>query len=89
MPKKRISSEVEQRFFDCRISNLLFDKKDMRSKKIVKVPSNKVTQKRISNLKGKQKYYIQIRSYKNMNYNGEMYTIFSNWTKSKAVTTKG
>lgn len=63
--------------------------KDMRSKKIVKVTSNKVTQKRISNLKGKQKYYIQIRSYKNTNYNGEMYTIFSNWTKSKAVTTKG
>ena len=49
-----------------------------------KATSYKTTAKKIKNLKSKQKYYVQIRTYKTVN--GKPY--YSEWSKAKTFTTK-
>jgi hypothetical protein len=56
----------------------------MNNSKTVTISKNSTTSKTISKLSGKKKYYIQIRTYKTVN--GTKY--YSNWSKSKTITTK-
>lgn len=52
--------------------------------KTVKVKNNKTTTKTVSNLKGKKKYYVRIRTYKTVS--GKKY--YSEWSEVKKVTTR-
>ncbi len=52
--------------------------------KKVKINSAKTTFKTINNLKAKKKYYVRIRSYKNVGNT----VYYSDWSTSKSVTTK-
>lgn len=56
----------------------------MSNSKTVTISKNTSLSKSITKLKSKKKYYIQIRTYKTVN--GTKY--YSNWSKSKTVTTK-
>lgn len=59
-------------------------KKSMENAKIKTVKGYKKTSKRIKKLKGKKKYYVQVRTYKEMN--GKTY--YSNWSAKKSVKTR-
>jgi hypothetical protein len=52
--------------------------------KTLKVKNFKTTSKTIKNLKAKKKYWVKIRTYKNVN--GKLY--YSTWSKAKMITTK-
>lgn len=52
--------------------------------KKVKIKKNKTISTTVKKLKGKKKYYVRIRTYKSVN--GKK--IYSDWSKSKKVTTK-
>ncbi|MDE6412954.1 MAG: fibronectin type III domain-containing protein, partial [Eubacterium sp.] len=54
------------------------------SAKTVTVSKNSTTSKAVSKLKAKKKYYVRIRTYKIVGKT----KIYSDWSKSKAVTTK-
>ena len=55
---------------------------------IVTVNKNKTTSRTISRLKAKKKYYVRIRTYKNVKVNGKTSRIYSGWSKTKTVVTK-
>ena len=52
--------------------------------KKVKITKNKTTSSTIKSLKAKKKYYVRIRTYKNVN--GKTY--YSSWSSSKSIKTK-
>lgn len=56
----------------------------MKSSKTVTITKNSVTSKKISKLKAKKKYYVQIRTYKTVG--GIRY--YSAWSSKKKVTTR-
>lgn len=57
------------------------------SKKVL-VSKQKKTSTAIKNLKAKKTYYVRIRTYKNVKFNGKTVKVYSNWSKSKSVKTK-
>lgn len=56
----------------------------MTSAKTVTVKGASTVSKKITKLKAKKKYYVQIRSYKTVNGS----KIYSSWSTKKYVTTK-
>lgn len=56
--------------------------------KTVTVNKNQKTTENILKLKGSQKYYVRIRTYKTVANGGKSQKIYSNWSKSKTVRTK-
>ena len=56
--------------------------------KTVTVGKNTTVSKKISNLTGKKKYYVRVRTYKTVKINGKSIRIYSGWSKAKTVTTK-
>lgn len=56
--------------------------------KTVTVKGSKSTSKTIKNLKSKKKYYVRIRTYKNVKLNGKTVKVYSSWSKAKSVKTK-
>ncbi len=62
-----------------------FTKKTTKS---VTIKKNKTTSKRIKKLKAKKKYYVRIRTYKNVKLNGKTVKVYSTWSKAKTVKTK-
>ena len=52
--------------------------------KTISIASNKTTSRAVTKLKAKKKYYVRIRTYKKVGKN----KIYSDWSKSKSVTTK-
>lgn len=56
--------------------------------KNVTVKKNKITSKSISKKKANKKYYVRIRTYKNVRINGKTVKITSQWSKVKTVKTK-
>ncbi|MCI6652143.1 MAG: leucine-rich repeat protein [Ruminococcus sp.] len=56
--------------------------------KTVTVSKNSTTSKTISKLKAKKKYYVRVRTYKTVKFNGKATNIYSSWSKEKYVTTK-
>lgn len=61
---------------------------NFKSAKFLNVTSNKATSKSISNLKSKKKYYVRIRTYKNVKVNGKSRKLYSTWSKSLNVKVK-
>lgn len=61
---------------------------NFKSAKLLNVTNNKVTTKLISNLKSKKKYYVRIRTYKNVKVKGKSTKIYSTWSKSLNVKVK-
>ena len=59
-------------------------KSNMGSSKTKTITSNKTLSKKVTGLKGKKKYYVQVRTYKTVN--GKKY--YSGWSAKKKVTTK-
>lgn len=66
-------------------TNKKFTKK---TTKIQRVSKNKTTSRKISKLKSKKKYYVRIRTYKNIKINKKTTKFYSGWSKVKTVTTK-
>ena len=56
--------------------------------KTVTVGKNKTVSKKISKLSGKKKYYVRVRTYKTVKYNGKKCKVHSSWSKPKTVVTK-
>ena len=56
--------------------------------KTITISKNKITSKKVKNLKKNKKYYVRIRTYKMVKVNGKNVKIYSDWSKSKNVTTK-
>lgn len=54
----------------------------------VTVKKNKTTSKSISKRKANKKYYVRIRTYKNVRVSGKTVKITSGWSKTKTVRTK-
>lgn len=61
---------------------------NFKSAKLLHVTNNKVTTKLISNLKSKKKYYVRIRTYKNVKVKGKSTKIYSTWSKSLNLKVK-
>ena len=61
---------------------------NFKSAKLLNVTNNKVTSISISNLKSKKKYYVRIRTYKNVKVKGKSTKIYSTWSKSLNVKVK-
>jgi len=74
MPKNRITG------YQIRYSL----KSSMKSAKTIKVKGYKASSKKISKLKSRKKYYVQIRTY--MKVGGKTY--YSGWSKKRSVKTK-
>ncbi len=56
--------------------------------KTITIKKNGNYAKNITKLKGKKKYYVRIRTYKTIKFNGKNYNLYSSWSKAKAITTK-
>ena len=56
--------------------------------KTIKNIKAKTTSKKITKLKARKKYYVRIRTYKNVKVNGKSTKLCSGWSKAKKVTTK-
>lgn len=54
----------------------------------VTVSKNKTVSRTLLSLKPKKKYYVRIRTYKNVKADGKSTRIYSSWSKSKSATTK-
>lgn len=52
------------------------------------VKGSKVTSKKISKLASKKKYYVRIRTYKNVKFEGKNYKFYSMWSGAKSVKVK-
>ena len=50
--------------------------------------SKKSVSRSVTKLKAKKKYYIRIRTYKNVKVAGKDTALYSSWSKVKSVTTK-
>lgn len=61
---------------------------NFKSAKLLNVTRNKATSKSISNLKSKKKYYVRIRTYKNVKVKGKSTKLYSTWSKSLNVKVK-
>ena len=59
-----------------------------KSTKTAYIKKAKTTTKTISKLKAKKKYYVRIRTYKDVKIKGKTTKIYSSWSKIKTVTTK-
>lgn len=56
--------------------------------KAVTVKGSKNTSKTIKKLKSKKKYFVKVRTYKNVKFNGKTVKVYSSWSKVKSVKTK-
>lgn len=63
-------------------------KSSFKGAKTVKITKNKTVSRKISKLKAKQKYYVRVRTYKNIKVNNKTVAYYSAWSKAKTVKTK-
>ncbi len=56
--------------------------------KTATISRNKTTSKKISKLKSKKKYYVRVRTYKNVKIGKKTVKLYSGWSKAKSVKTK-
>ena len=64
------------------------DKNFVKNVKNKKITKNSVVTKTVKSLKSKKVYYVRIRTYKTVKYNGEQMNLHSDWSKVKKVTVK-
>lgn len=63
-------------------------KKDFSGSTKTKAVSRKKTSVKISKLKSKKKYYVRVRTYKTVRFNGKSVKVYSAWSKTKNVKVK-
>ena len=56
---------------------LATDKKFKKNKKTVTISKQKTTKTTVKKLKAKKKYYVRIRTYKNVKYKGKTIKVYS------------
>ena len=56
--------------------------------KTVNIKKNTTIKRKITKLKAKKKYFVRIRTYKNVKVNGKNKKLYSDWSKPKTVRTK-
>ena len=56
--------------------------------KTATISKNKTTKTTIKSLKSKKKYYVRIRTYTKVKYNGKYITLYSGWSGAKSVKIK-
>ena len=59
-----------------------------KSTKAATINSSRTTTKIVSKRKAKKKYYVRIRTYKVVKWNGKDTKVYSGWSKVKSVKTK-
>lgn len=59
-----------------------------KSSHIIDIRKSKTVSKTISRLKPKQRYYVRIRTYKNVTLNGKTTKLYSSWSKVRTVYTR-
>ncbi len=59
-----------------------------KSTKAATINSSRTTTKIVSKQKAKKKYYVRIRTYKDVKWNGKDTKVYSGWSKVKSVKTK-
>ena len=64
------------------------DKNFVKAVKNKKITKNSVVTKTVKNLKSKKVYYVRVRTYTTVKYNGEQMNLHSDWSKIKKVTVK-
>ena len=64
------------------------DKNFVKAVKNKKITKNSVVTKTVKNLKSKKVYYVRVRTYTTIKYNGEQMNLHSDWSKVKKVTVK-
>jgi len=64
------------------------DKKFTKNVKKVNIKKNKTTSVTTKKLKAKKKYFVRIRTYKTVKFNGKSVKVYSGWSKVKNTTTK-
>ena len=64
------------------------DKNFVKAVKNKKITKNSVVTKTVKNLKSKKGYYVRVRTYTTVKYNGEQMNLHSDWSKVKKVTVK-
>ncbi len=62
--------------------------KSFKNAKTVKVSKNSATSQSVSKLSGKKKYFVRVRTYKTVKYNGKKCKVCSSWSTPKTVVTK-
>ena len=67
---------------------LATDKKFKKNLKKVTIKKQKTTKTTVKKLKGKQTYYVRIRTYKTKKIKGKSTKVYSSWSKVKTVKTK-
>lgn len=89
--KKSISLKWKKTSADCsyEIAYSTSKKFTKKSSRIVDIGKSKTVSKTISRLKPKQRYYVRIRTYKNVTLNGKITKLYSSWSKVKIISTKG
>ena len=88
--KKSIALKWKKTSADCsyEIAYATSKKFAKKSSRIVDIRKSKTISKTISRLKPKQRYYVRIRTYKNVTLNGKTTKLYSSWSKVKMVSTK-
>lgn len=88
--KKGIALKWKKTAADCgyEIAYSTSKKFTKKSNHIIDVRKSRTISKTISRLKPKQRYYIRIRTYKNVTLNGKTTKLYSGWSKVKTVRTK-
>ena len=64
------------------------DKNFVKAVKNKKITKDSVVTKTVKNLKSKKVYYVRVRTYTTVKYNGEQMNLHSDWSKVKKVTVK-
>ena len=59
-----------------------------KSTKTVVIKSNKTTSKEVKGLKPGKKYYVKVRTYKEVKSGSKKVKIYSDWSKTKSVRIK-
>lgn len=88
--KKGIALKWKKTARDCsyEIAYSTSKKFTKKSSHIIDIRKSKTVSKTISQLKPKQRYYVRIRTYKNVTLNGKTSKLYSSWSKVRTVYTK-
>ncbi len=56
--------------------------------KTITMPKNTYYAKSVTGLSGNKRYYVRVRTYKTVKFNGKNYNLYSPWSSAKYTTTK-
>lgn len=62
--------------------------KNFKNAKTVNISKNSATSQSVAKLSGKKKYFVRVRTYKTVKFNGKKCKVYSSWSNPKTVVTK-